>query len=273
VTAYSELELDQVMKEYECIVSLHTPSPSFGIISPPTMFKEELRCTMVYKMHHCDLFNFLNEYCNLTGKRGVPEGTARLWIAQLLVAVKAMVGKGVAHRDLKPENILLDHHGNVVLTDFELATSVGKAGKEEEDGVPPQVVGTPLYIPPEVGSKRFCDIKKNDIWSLGVIAWEMVHDSNPWKLNVDRMPPYEVLLRTNRTTTLGNHAMERGMSDEYFDFVRGCVREHDKRFTVEEAMKHKIFEGIDFGDMGALFKQDGVHELLGEVWGVFKDIQ
>ncbi|GMH52788.1 hypothetical protein TrRE_jg1866 [Triparma retinervis] len=274
VTVSSQLQLQAVMKEYDCIRSLHLPSLSPGIIAPPLIYEEELRVTMVYDRHCCDLFNFLGAYCDSSHSRGLPEEAAVLWAAQLLVAVGGMVGKGVAHRDLKPENILLDRNGNVLVTDFELAMKRGGGAEGEGEGEGDvQLLGTPLYIPPEVGSKRFSDVSKYDMWALGVIAWEMVSDNNPWRINVDRMPPYEVLLHTNRTTKLKREAKEQGMSEEYFDFVRGCVRCHDERFTVEEAMGHRVFEGIDFGDLEGLFRQDGMHERLGKISGVFRDVR
>jgi len=83
------------------IKKLHEGGRKLGIIDTPMLYEENIRNTMVYKMYTCDLFNFLHEYCNINKSRGVSEDVAKVWIAQLLVAVDAMAEKGMAHRDLK----------------------------------------------------------------------------------------------------------------------------------------------------------------------------
>ena len=50
---------------------------------------------MIYDMHVCDLFNFINEHCVLKATRGVPEDAATQWIAQRLVAIRSMIKKGI----------------------------------------------------------------------------------------------------------------------------------------------------------------------------------
>ncbi len=77
--------------------------------------------------------------------------------------------KEIIHRDLKPQNIMIDDNGHVIITDFGLAKSV----REENVSNTGLVIGTPQYIPPELWKGEVAD-KRSDIYSLGIIMYEMV---------------------------------------------------------------------------------------------------
>jgi len=77
--------------------------------------------------------------------------------------------KEIIHRDLKPQNIMIDENDHVYITDFGLAKSV----REENVSHTGLVIGTPQYIPPELWKGEVAD-KRSDIYSLGMIMYEMV---------------------------------------------------------------------------------------------------
>jgi serine/threonine protein kinase len=107
---------------------------------------------------------------------------------------------GVVHRDLKPENIMVDAEDRVKLIDFGIA---GKAGARRLTfGKLSQIAGTPDYISPEQVKGKRGD-GRSDIYSLGVILYEMVTGetpfagNNPFAVMNDRLvnnpiPPREV---------------------------------------------------------------------------------
>ena len=97
---------------------------------------------------------------------------------------------------------------------------------------------------------------------MGVIAWELVSDVNPWGANVDGMRPYDVLQLTNRTSSLDRSVRPPHMSKLYFDFISKVVSGHKGRATVEEAMGHDLFRGLDFADPASLFPSMSVHRDL-----------
>ena len=83
---------------------------------------------------------------------------------------------GVVHRDLKPQNIMVDEDGNTRIMDFGIARTVKGKGLTGA-GV---MVGTPEYMSPEQAEVKEVD-QRSDIYSLGVILYEMVTGRVPFE--------------------------------------------------------------------------------------------
>lgn len=96
---------------------------------------------------------------------------------QLTDALSYAHGRGVVHRDLKPANALIDSQGNLFLTDFGIAKILESASTRltQTDAI----MGTPAYISPEQAQSRPVD-QRSDIYSLGIILYEMVTGSVPF---------------------------------------------------------------------------------------------
>lgn len=97
-------------------------------------------------------------------------------IAGALVAVHAA---GLCHRDLKPANVMMRQDGRIVLIDFGLATSMRNEARLTHAG---EVRGSPYYISPEQAEGHDVD-QRGDVYSLGVIFYEMLTGRRPFKGN------------------------------------------------------------------------------------------
>ncbi len=105
---------------------------------------------------------------------------------QIASALKAAHKAGVVHRDLKPDNIMLRSDGSVKVLDFGLAKASGHAmsggGANSLEAVttsPGIILGTPRYMSPEQTRGIPLD-GRSDIFSLGVIVFEMLTGSSPF---------------------------------------------------------------------------------------------
>ena len=92
-------------------------------------------------------------------------------------ALQAIHAAGVLHRDLKPGNVMLRDDGSIALIDFGLSKD---AALERDDTDRGMIFGTPHYMSPEQGHGEPIDAR-SDLYSLGVILFEMLAREKPYK--------------------------------------------------------------------------------------------
>ena len=130
------------------------------------------------------LYFFIMEYVDGTNLRHV-ERVAQLSpaealniVPQICSALQYAHDNGVVHRDIKPENILITKAGEVRIADFGLAKLAGMTDDIPLTGTW-QVMGTPHYMAPEQFEKPTTVDHRADIYSLGVVIYELLTGELP----------------------------------------------------------------------------------------------
>jgi serine/threonine-protein kinase len=103
---------------------------------------------------------------------------ARPLVAQMLAGIAAAHAVDVVHADLKPSNVIVDDRDRVVITDFGLAQPLCAT-----IGCPcdqPHLVGTPAYMAPEQVTGKDMVHEGTDLFSFGVITFELLTGKLPW---------------------------------------------------------------------------------------------
>jgi len=132
-------------------------------------------------------------------------------VPQICEALQFAHQQGVIHRDIKPENILLNKEGRVKIGDFGIAKIGGPAapaGLTQEQ----QVIGTPHYMAPEQVEKPQSVDHRADIYSLGVVFYEMLTGELPLGKFA---PPSHKSWADSRLDQVVLHALEKEPERRY----------------------------------------------------------
>jgi tetratricopeptide (TPR) repeat protein/predicted Ser/Thr protein kinase len=100
-------------------------------------------------------------------------------IPQICEALQYAHDEGIVHRDIKPENVLLDKKGRVKIADFGLAKILGREPQDFHLTGAGQIMGTPNYMAPEQVEHPQAVDHRADIYSLGVVFYEMLTGELP----------------------------------------------------------------------------------------------
>lgn len=100
-------------------------------------------------------------------------------VPHLCDALQYAHDQGVIHRDIKPENILIAADGSIKIADFGLSRILGKESENQSLTATHQVLGTPRYMAPEQLEGAHGVDHRADIYSLGVVFYEMLTGELP----------------------------------------------------------------------------------------------
>jgi len=140
----------------------------------------------------------------------VPDGLEM--IAQAADALAAAHEAGIIHRDIKPGNLLITKRGKVKVTDFGVAKAVGEKMELTRTGM---MVGSPAYMSPEQVKGMVLD-GRSDLFSLGVVLYEMLLHRKPFPADTVTTLVYQIL----HEDPMKDVPIPDAVSQDLADFIR-----------------------------------------------------
>ncbi|MCK4754794.1 MAG: protein kinase, partial [Calditrichia bacterium] len=187
----------------------------------------------------------LREYVRTTQiESGFSTGSAAHSVNEIISIINQIVEglskahqAGIVHRDIKPENILIDKDARVKILDFGLAKLKGVSKLTKESST----LGTVHYMSPEQIQGEDVD-HRSDIWSMGVVLYEMLTGEPPFSGDYESAVHYAIL---NEEPKL-YHQIETGYSSYLRNTVSKMIdKDRDKRYQDCSEIKYDLEKCFD----------------------------
>ena len=169
------------------------------------------------------------------------------YLLQMLQALTYIHNQSLIHRDIKPSNFILSKDGNLKLTDFGISKDLQEGTNEYTQTNTALSMGTPMYMSPEQVTSVKNITKLTDIYSLGVILWQLVSGKKPYNseitsaFNIQLKIVQEVLPLTNTHWDKTIQKATQKEEEKRFQSAYEFLMDLDEGNIIEEDKKQKIY--------------------------------
>lgn len=175
-------------------------------------------------------------------------------------ALKYAHEKGIIHRDIKPGNILISRHGEVKLADFGIASTEKESDNESDLTQQGSALGTPAYMPPEQFSDSKTVDQRADIYSLGIMLYEMVVGKKPFPGNFSP----ETLAQIHKGKYESPKKLDKNIDPTILRLIRKMIQPNPKRRfqNVDKIIKicNKYLDKYDCDQLRSILTQELIKE-------------
>ena len=137
----------------------------------------------------------LKEYLERKGK--LSDDEIKTIFSQMLEAVGYVHEQNLVHRDIKPSNFMINPKGKIKLLDFGIAKNTDTNSADYTQTGTSQNMGTPMYMSPEQVKSTKDVTLQSDIYSLGVVLWQMVMGKKPYDTNTSSTYEFNINCSTS----------------------------------------------------------------------------
>ena len=207
---------------------------------------------LIFVLEYLKNGNFEDYLKQIQSKNGILSyETSKFYLAELLNILLLFQQKNIAHLDLKPSNFLLDERLHLKLIDFATSKIIGKEydikskkfiniNKKIDN-----LIGTAEYVSPEIINKNVQNYKSCDIWSFGIIMYELFHGYTPFKGKND--------LETIENIKKGEYKINEKLPNDVKDLIKKLLNYNQNERLgindIKDIMNHKFFNGINFENL------------------------
>ena len=190
----------------------------------PLTEKSKINAILLEYCPNGNLFNYLRQ------KKTFSEEEAFKYFSQTIEAISYLHSNRIIHRDIKPENILLDEGMNIKISDFGWGVEIADRQRDT-------FCGTFEYMAPEIINEIPYD-EAIDVWSLGVLLYEMLHGESPFKSDYSMFKVTEIFEKIKTQQAV----IKEGLSFEVSDLIlRLLEKDAIKRIKISDVLKHQWF--------------------------------